>query len=47
MDYAIDRKSIDGGGTSTGGVFTVTGTIGQPNGSTMSIGIFSVSKGRV
>jgi hypothetical protein len=30
--YSIDWSTIDGGGgTSTGGVYSVTGTIGQPD----------------
>ena len=33
-DYVIDWSTLDGGGgTSTSGVFTVTGTIGQPDAS--------------
>jgi hypothetical protein len=45
--YAINWSTIDGGGgTSTGGVFTIHGTIGQPDaGSTMSAGQFSVTGG--
>ena len=32
LDYAIDWHTIDGGGgTSTGGVYAVSGTIGQPD----------------
>lgn len=34
QDYTVDWHTIDGGGgTSTGGVYTVTGTIGQPDAS--------------
>ena len=29
--YAIDWYTIDGGGTSVGGAYTLTGTIGQPD----------------
>ncbi len=45
--YSLDWSTIDGGGgTSTGGVYTVSGTIGQPDaGATMSGGTFSVSGG--
>jgi len=46
-DYSIDWSTIDGGGgTSTGGVYSVTGTIGQPDaGPTMSGGNFTVEGG--
>jgi len=45
--YAIDWHTMDGGGgTSTGGVFAVSGTIGQPDaGPTMTNGQFSVTGG--
>jgi hypothetical protein len=44
--YAIDWSSIDGGGgTSTGGVYTVSGTIGQPDAGTMSGGTYTISGG--
>lgn len=44
--YAIDWFTIDGGGgTSTGGVFTVSGTIGQPEAGTMSGGSFTLVGG--
>jgi hypothetical protein len=45
--YSIDWFTVDGGGgTSTGGVFTVTGTIGQPDaGPTMTGGSFSLDGG--
>jgi hypothetical protein len=45
--YAIDWHTIDGGGgTSTGGVYSVTGTIGQPDaGLTMTNGQYSVTGG--
>jgi len=33
QSYSIDWFTIDGGGTSTGGVYSVTGTIGQPDAS--------------
>ncbi len=44
--FSIDWSTIDGGGgTSTGGVFTVTGTIGQPDAGTMSGGNFTLVGG--
>jgi len=45
--YSIDWSTIDGGGgTSTGGVYSVTGTIGQPDaGATMSGGNYSLDGG--
>ena len=45
--YSLDWSTIDGGGgTSTGGVFTVSGTIGQPDaGGPMTGGNFSLTGG--
>jgi len=45
--YSIDWHTIDGGGgTSTGGVFAVSGTIGQPDaGPTMTNGQYAVTGG--
>jgi len=44
--YSIDWSTIDGGGgTSTGGVYSVTGTIGQPDAGTMSGGNFTLVGG--
>ena len=44
--YSIDWYTIDGGGgTSTGGVYTVSGTIGQPDAGTMSGGNYSLTGG--
>jgi hypothetical protein len=45
--YSIDWSTIDGGGgTSTGGVYSVTGTVGQPDaGATMSGGNYSLDGG--
>jgi len=45
--YSIDWRTIDGGGgTSTGGVYSVSGTIGQPDaGPTMTNGQYSVTGG--
>lgn len=47
QSYSIDwYKVAGGGGTSTGGVFSATGTIGQPDaGENMSGGSFSVTSG--
>ena len=48
QSYAIDWSTIDGGGgTSTGGVYSVSGTIGQPDASTttMTGGPFSLTGG--
>jgi hypothetical protein len=47
QSYSIGWFAIEGGGgTSTGGVFSVTGTIGQPDaGAAMSGGAFSVVGG--
>ena len=47
QQYAIDKFAIaDGGGTSTGGVYSVSGTIGQPDASrAMSGGNYSVTGG--
>jgi hypothetical protein len=44
--YSIDWSTIDGGGgTSTGGVYSVSGTIGQPDAGTMSGGNYSLTGG--
>jgi hypothetical protein len=45
--YSIDWSTIDGGGgTSTGGVYSVSGTIGQPDaGGPMTNGQFAVTGG--
>jgi hypothetical protein len=46
QNYTIDWYTVDGGGgTSTGGVFTVSGTIGQPDAGTMTGGNFSLQGG--
>ncbi len=47
QSYSIDWFTIDGGGgTSTGGVYSVSGTIGQPDaGPTMTGGNYSVDGG--
>jgi len=44
--YAIDWFTIDGGGgTSSGGNFTLTGTIGQPDAGTMTGGSYTLEGG--
>lgn len=44
--FSLDWSTIDGGGgTSTGGVYSVTGTIGQPDAGTMSGGNFTLAGG--
>ena len=46
QQYLIDWSTIDGGGgTSTGGVFTVSGTIAQPAAGQMSSGEFTLVGG--
>ena len=46
QSYSIDWSTIDGGGgTSTGGVYAVSGTIGQPDAGTMSGGNYSIDGG--
>ena len=46
QSYSIEWFTIDGGGgTSTGGVYSVTGTIGQPDAGKMSGGNFTVDGG--
>ncbi len=46
QSYTIDWFTVDdGGGTSTGGVYAVSGTIGQPDAGVMSGGNFSITGG--
>jgi len=46
QSYSIDWHTIDGGGgTSTGGVYSVSGTIGQPEAGTMSGGNYTLDGG--
>jgi hypothetical protein len=46
QNYSIDWSTIDGGGgTSTGGVYSVTGTIGQPDAGHMSGGDYTLDAG--
>lgn len=45
-DYTITWWTVDGGGgTSQGGVFTVTGTIGQPDAGTIAGGPYVLGSG--
>ncbi len=44
--YSIDWYKISGGGgSSTGGVYTVSGTIGQPDAGVMSGGVYTLQGG--
>jgi hypothetical protein len=44
--YSIDWQTIDGGGgSSTGGIYSVSGTIGQPDAGKMSGGNFTLEGG--
>jgi hypothetical protein len=46
QSYTVDWLTIDGGGgTSTGGVYSVSGTIGQPDAGHLSGGNYSVDGG--
>jgi hypothetical protein len=46
QNYSIDWFTIDGGGgSSTGGVYAVSGTIGQPDAGVMSGGPYSLTGG--
>ncbi len=46
QSYSIDWNTIDGGGgTSTGGVYSVSGTIGQPDAGTRSGGNYTLQGG--
>jgi hypothetical protein len=46
QNYSIDWFTIDGGGgTSTGGVYSVSGTIGQPDAGQMSGGGLTIDRG--
>src|SRR5436189_3631540 len=46
QSYSIDWFTIDGGGgTSTGGVYSVSGTIGQPDAGRMSGGNYTLDGG--
>src|SRR5215475_5798018 len=46
QNYSIDWFTVDGGGgTSTGGVYSLSGTIGQPDAGTMSGGNYTIQGG--
>src|SRR6266550_675454 len=46
QNYSIDWFTIDGGGgTSTGGVYSVSGTIGQPDAGHLSGGNYTIDGG--
>lgn len=46
QSFSIDWFTIDGGGgTSTGGAYSISGTIGQPDAGTMSGGSYSLAGG--
>ena len=46
QSYSIDWSTIDGGGgTSTGGTYSVSGTIGQPDAGAMSGGHYTLQGG--
>ncbi len=46
QSYSIDWFTMDGGGgTSTGGVYAVSGTIGQPDAGTLSGGSYTLAGG--
>ena len=46
QSYSIDWSTIDGGGgTSTGGVYAVSGTIGQPDAGAMTGGNYTLQGG--
>jgi hypothetical protein len=46
QSYSMDWSTIDGGGgTSTGGVYSISGTVGQPDAGTMSGGNFTLQGG--
>src|SRR3954471_20749330 len=46
QSYSIDWFTIDGGGgTSTGGLYSVSGTIGQPDAGHMSGGSYTIDGG--
>ena len=46
QSYSIDWFTIDGGGgTSTGGVYSISGTIGQPDAGHMAGGNFTIDGG--
>ena len=44
-DYGLSWSTIDGGGTSNGGQYVLSGTIGQPDASVMSGGSYELLGG--
>lgn len=45
QSYTLDWWDADAGGTSSGGGYTVSGTIGQPEAGILSAGLFTLSGG--
>jgi len=46
QSYSVGWHTIAGGGTSTGGIYSISGTIGQPDaGATMTGGAYSLAGG--
>ena len=45
QDFSIDWWDISAGGTSTGGIYTVSGSIGQPDAGTLAGGDFVLTGG--
>ena len=45
QSFAINWSTIDGGGTSTGGIYSVSGTIGQPDAGISSGGSYTMVGG--
>jgi len=43
--YAVDWSTFDGGGTSTGGVYSLSGAIGQPDAGSMNGGTYTLQGG--
>ena len=44
--FGLDWWTVDsGGGTSTGGVYSLSGTIGQPDAGSMSVGSYTLAGG--
>jgi hypothetical protein len=45
QNYAVDWFTMDGGATSTGGVYSLSGTIGQPDAGASVGGLFTLEGG--
>jgi hypothetical protein len=43
--YGLPWSTVDGGGTSTGGVYTLSGTAGQPDAGVLSGGEYTLGGG--